>query len=125
MAAVGDASGASLATLLRYLYTESFEPEALSGKGGALSLLRLTARFEAAVCAVDGHVVALGGENSHHAILDSAEVYQAASDTWAPLPEARLPSPTTDLRCTVVRGGFRGGTLRVGAEAAPAVEEDR
>lgn len=32
----------------RYLYTERFEPAALAGYGGALSLLRLTTRFEAA-----------------------------------------------------------------------------
>ena len=45
---VGDASGASLSALLRYIYTEQFDPESLTGRGGALSLLRLTTRFESA-----------------------------------------------------------------------------
>jgi hypothetical protein len=43
-------------------------------------------------------------------------VYQEASNTWSPLPEAQLPAATTDLRCTVVRGGFYGGARRVAAQ---------
>ena len=34
--------------LLRYIYTEQFDPESLTGRGGALSLIRLTTRFESA-----------------------------------------------------------------------------
>ena len=45
---VGDVSGAPLAALLSYIYTERFDPEALAGRGGAIALLRLATRFEAA-----------------------------------------------------------------------------
>ena len=45
---VGDASGASLAALLLYVYTERFDKESLAGRGGAIALLRLVARLEQA-----------------------------------------------------------------------------
>lgn len=50
---------------------------------------RGSARFEAAVCVVDGHVVALGGENSHHAILDTACVAAAACAVTPPVSPPR------------------------------------
>ena len=44
---LGAPSGQSLAALLKYMYTEKFEPESLTGHGGAVALLRLVRRCEA------------------------------------------------------------------------------
>ena len=44
----GDASGASVAALLRYIYTERFEPTSLGGRAGCLALLRLATLFAGA-----------------------------------------------------------------------------
>ena len=107
------------------------DAEALRKVWEDLASLR-SSRFEAAVCFIDGRVVAIGGENMKHQILGSAEVYHPGSDTWRPLPEGHMPplpdgrsGAKTDLRCAVVHGGFWGGATVVPDEQFIPFEDTR
>ena len=83
------------------------------------------ARFEAASCSIQDHIVVMGGEDSHFTMLDSAEVYHSSSNTWRPLPEARLPEPKTDLRCVLLAGGFWGGANRSSLQTVKSSQNEQ
>eukprot|EP01052_Picozoa_sp_SAG31_P020746 SAG31_NODE_1573_length_7850_cov_1.757193_10_plen_194_part_00 len=55
-------------------------------------------------------MVALGGEDPAHRMLQTAELYMDGPDTWRPLPEAKLPSARVDFAAGVLApGSFWGG----------------